>query len=144
MAGRRPKPTRLKKLSGLPAAAQAEWRSIVPHLLELGVLTKVDGKALAAYCCCYADWIWAEMECDKYGRMVDVLLTSKVTGKIVETRRVKNPAFTIKAESLKQMKSFLIEFGLSPASRSRLKIEKPSEVDPMEAFLAGGQQPRVN
>ena len=34
---------------GLGEVAAKEWNSIVPELVQLGVLSKVDAKALAAY-----------------------------------------------------------------------------------------------
>jgi len=76
-SGRRPLPTATKKLrgnagkrklndaepphepgepelpKGLSRAAKQEWRRIVPELLGRGVLAKLDGKALGAYCQAY-------------------------------------------------------------------------------------------
>jgi len=163
MAGRRPLPTSIKKLRGnrgkrklnadepkleleapempdnLPALAQAEWKSIVPQLLQLGVLTRIDGKALAAYCYCFARWIEAEKEVADRGILVEETIYNK-DGEEVGYKVKRNPAIPVVNESLRQMKSFLIEFGLSPASRSRLKIEKPKAEDPLDAFMSKAQQ----
>jgi P27 family predicted phage terminase small subunit len=156
--GRRPLPTAVKKLRGnpgkralnpqepkpsgiapempsdLPELAQIEWNAIVPLLLQLGVLSQIDGKALAAYCHAYARWMQAECEVRRYGIVVKepVLLMGKPTG---YERHKKNPAVTISETAMKIMKSFLIEFGLTPASRSKLHIEQGKPIDPMEAYL---------
>jgi hypothetical protein len=39
---------------------------------------------------------------------------------------------------MKTMKSFLVEFGMTPAARSRLRIDKPKEADPFEDYLKKG------
>lgn len=165
--GRRPLPTAVKKLRGnpgkrkpnpdepLPASgvpeipaglsdvATAEWKAITPALERLGVLASIDGKALAAYCECYATWRQAAEEVAAKG----IIIEEPIVGGPIEDREVigykykRNPAVTIANDAMKLMKSFLIEFGLTPASRSRLRIEKPKAVDPMDAYLRGGALP---
>lgn len=164
MPGRRPKPTALKELSGNPGhrplndsepnpervapempkgmaiAARREWSRIVPALLQLGVLSSIDGKALAAYCDAYSMWELARKDLHKNGLVQDSPALDKencaifIEGAPLIIRK-KNPAFEIYNTAAKLMKSFLIEFGLTPASRSKLKIQKPAEKDPMEEFL---------
>lgn len=158
MPGRRPKPTAIKELEGNPGhrplntlepkpprvapemprgltkAARREWAIIVPLLLELGVLSNVDGKALAAYCEAYGMWEWARKEIKKYGLLIQTRYLDH-NGKLVLGDLKPNPAVNIAAAQLKLMKSFLIEFGLTPASRVKLKIEKKPQEDPMEAFM---------
>lgn len=132
---------------GLGKVAAAEWRSIVPDLLQLGVLTKVDGKALAAYCHAFARWFQAEKDVEKYGVIVEepILLMGEETGYV---RLKKNPACNVSETSMKIMKSFLVEFGMTPAARSRVRIEKPKERDPFQDYLqkgsGDGEQKRIN
>lgn len=159
-SGRRPLPTAVKKLRGNPgkrklndqepqapaedpeipaalsAAAAEEWKAIVPQLRTLGVLSRIDGKALAAYCHAYARWIEAEAEVARFGIIVcEPLLIDE---KLVGVRYKKNPAVTISETAMKIMKSFLVEFGMTPSSRSRVRIEKPpGQEDPIDAFLRG-------
>jgi P27 family predicted phage terminase small subunit len=167
--GRRPKPIALRKLQGNPgkrplnrdepapapgeppmpmglsAAAQAEWRTIVAELLTLNVLSIVDGKALAAYCHNFSRWMEAEEEITRLGLIVEEPIT-KGQGEdaiIVGYKYKRNPGVTISNDAQKLMKSFLIEFGLTPASRSRLRIEKKADDDPFAKFLAG-KQPQVD
>jgi len=161
MAGRRPLPTNLKKLRGnpgkrklndaepdvnqkapemppdLPELAQKEWTSIVPRLMQLHVLSDVDGKALAAYCFAYARWHEAEQEIERLG----IIVEEPILGGPIENREIvgykykRNPAVSISHDALKLMKTYLIEFGLTPAARTRLRIEKPKEPDPMDEYL---------
>ena len=93
--GRRPKPTAMKELAGNPGhrplndaepkpdkaapempkgmlkAARREWAAIVPSLLRIGVLSNIDGKALAAYCDAYAHWELARKQIEKYGLVIE-------------------------------------------------------------------------
>ncbi len=167
--GRRPKPTAVRKLQGNPGkrplnqdkptpqpgeppmpaglslAAQKEWRTIVAELLTLNVLSIVDGKALAAYCHNFSRWMEAEAEIALHGLIVEEPVT-KGQGEaavIVGYKYKRNPAVTISNDAQKLMKSFLIEFGLTPASRSRLRIEKKADEDPFAKFLAG-KSPQPN
>lgn len=171
MAGRRPLPDAIKKLRGnpgkrkptnnerdlaaidgvpempddLPELAQKEWKSIVPQLQLLGVLKAVDGKALAAYCYCFARWMQAEKEVERLGILVETSVVDEESGEVIHTQIKRNPAIAVIEKALMTMKAFLIEFGLTPASRSRLKIEAPKGPDAMDAFLAGDNAPaRVN
>jgi len=101
----------------LNAEGRAEWRRIIPILVDMKVLTVADGKALAAYCSAYAQLVKAEAAIEKYGLICATL--DQLTG--VAELKV-NPAVRIKSDALRHMKSFLLEFGLTPASRSKLKI----------------------
>lgn len=101
----------------LNGEARAEWKRIIPILCDMGVLTVADGKALGAYCSAYSQLVKAEAAIEKYGLICATL--DQQTG--VAVLKV-NPAVRIKSDSLRHMKSFLLEFGLTPASRSKLKI----------------------
>jgi P27 family predicted phage terminase small subunit len=163
-SGRRPLPTAVKKARGNPGkrklndaepkpdpgdppmpkglsqAAADEWRSIVPELRQMGVLTKVDGKALAAYCHAFARWMEAEAEIRRLGIVVMEPIFG-VGERFLGCRYKKNPAVTISETAMKIMKAFLVEFGMTPSSRSRVRIEKPPEADPFDKFLKRGAAP---
>jgi len=121
----------------LPELAQKEWTSIVPRLMQLHVLSDVDGKALAAYCFAYARWHEAEQEIERLG----IIVEEPILGGPIDDREIvgykykRNPAVSISHDALKLMKTYLIEFGLTPAARTRLRIEKPKDVDPMDEYL---------
>ena len=152
MAGRPPKPTHLKVLQGNPGKrvlnkaepkpqpkappcprhlskeARKEWRRISKELLQLGLLTAVDRAALAAYCQAWAHWVQAEEAMGAEG-----FKAVATTDKGYEHA---SPWIGIANNALKQMKAFLTEFGLTPASRSRVTVTKSEEKDPYSEFLA--------
>jgi len=153
MRGRKPTPTPLKLLRGNPgkrrlndreprpklgippcpraldAAARHEWDEISKQLLDLGLLTKVDKAALAGYCANYSLFCRAQGEI-KRRRFQHVTVNPKTL------TLQRNPWLIISDRAEMKMKQFLIEFGLSPASRTRLKTLEPAAVDPLAAFLA--------
>lgn len=158
MPGPRPKPTRLKELAGNPGhrplnanepkpeqgipemprglstAARREFKYITGQLLTLGLMHKTDGKAIASYCDAFSMVEQAEKEIKKHG-LIFVSLYPNAEGDIVAGDIKPNPAVNMKFKAMLVMHKFLIEFGLTPASRSRLKIEAPKAADPMEELL---------
>ena len=98
----------------LSETAKAEWDRISKELDKLGLLTEMDMAALAGYC-------------DAYGRWADASVILKKEGLIIRTetdRIVQNPALAIIAQALKEMKGFLVEFGMTPSSRTRVSAPK--------------------
>jgi P27 family predicted phage terminase small subunit len=95
MAGRKPKPTALKKLEGNPGKrklntkepmpgkgmpdcpkwllpeAKMEWERLCVKLSEMGVLTEIDMAAFAAYCQSYARWKEAQQHIDSEGSIFE-------------------------------------------------------------------------
>jgi P27 family predicted phage terminase small subunit len=165
-SGRRPKPSALKKLQGnpgkrklnhaepkpapgdpvmprdLPLLARAEWKVIVPELRQMGVLAKIDAKALAAYCHAFARW----MEAEKSVRQLGIIVMEPIYGlgdQLLGVKYKKNPAVTISEAAVKIMKAFLVEFGMTPSSRSRIRVDKPQEAeeDEIERYLRGRSSP---
>ena len=133
--GPAPKPTELKRLEGNPGKralntlelryaakappcpkhltgeARKEWRRISRELLAANLLQVVDRAALAAYCQAWARWVDAELKMQEDGfRMV------ATTDKGYEHV---SPWFQVSTQALKQMKAFLVEFGLTPARSLR-------------------------
>ena len=103
------------------------------------MLTRVDGKALAAYCHCFARWFEAEKELEKLGIIVEEpILGGPINDReIVGYKYKRNPAVSISNDALRLMRAYLVEFGMTPSSRTRIRIEKPDEAeDPAEKFFA--------
>ena len=153
LRGTKSKPSKLKELQGNPgkravnksepqpeakippcpkhlsAEAKKEWRRISRELYTLKLLTAVDRAALAAYCQCWARWVQAEEE-----------LAKETTAMVVSTDKgyeYPNPWIAIANSALKQMKSFLAEFGMTPSSRSKVTVGGELEQDPYQQFLNG-------
>lgn len=136
----------------LSARARFHWTRLVPLLQAMKILTVADGDALAGYCTVLVQWELAAAAIEKYGIIITELdyLVSLVPGAApVPTGAVSmrvNPAVRIQSDALRQMRSFENEFGLTPASRSRLHVKSDGDVpDPLDAFLSGkGAEDIVN
>jgi len=151
MRGRKPKPTAVKKLEGNPGKralnkkepkaessvpscpehlkgeARQEWTRITKELHKLGLLTQVDRAALASYCTAYGHWVDAEKHLEEEDA---VIITDK--GNMVQ-----NPYMQISKRSMDQMVKFAAEFGMTPSSRSRVKVDAPDAEDELERMLFG-------
>ena len=152
-AGRKPKPTALKRLEGYPVKSQLneyepqpgkkapkcplwldteakkEWRRTAKQLEDLGILTEVDMAAFAGYCQAYARWKEAEEFISRHGTIV----------KTPSGYWQQVPQVSIAQTYLKIMHKFCEQFGLTPSARSRMITEKASEAeDPMELMLIQG------
>jgi P27 family predicted phage terminase small subunit len=150
-AGRRPKPTAVKIAEGNPgkrplnrnepqfggfpkcpahldAEARKEWKRISNELAAVGLVSAVDRAALSAYCQCWSRWCSAEKEIQQTGAVIK----SPKSGYPVQ-----NPFVGIANTALDQMRKFLIEFGLTPASRSRISLDLSTNTaeDSFDAFM---------
>jgi len=57
-------------------------------------------------------------------------------GKEREIRMIKpHPAAVMKADAWKRIRAMLAEFGMTPASRSKVGAKGPAEADPLDEFL---------
>lgn len=153
--GRKPKPTALKILEGNPGKrplnenepkppkanlrcpswlepeAKKEWKRLSVSLEAMGVLTEADISAFAGYCQAYARWREAEEFISKHGSIFQT-----PSGYVQQV-----PQVSIAQSNLKIMQSFCSEFGLTPASRSRIIAASgdnaAGEDDPMARLLKG-------
>jgi len=153
MPGPRPAPTKLKALRGNPGKrplpkhepvpdvaapeppswlvgeALAEWNRLVPELLTLGLLTKLDRAALAAYC-----QTWGEL--DEASQPDPVELALELDPATKADALSKRAAVQRKARD--QLTKFIALFGLSPADRTRIHAipKAPKEQSPLERLRA--------
>ena len=52
---------------------------------------------------------------------------------------MKSPYLTVADQAMESMRKFLVEFGLTPSSRSRIRVEtKKSAEDEFDAFVVAG------
>ena len=96
---------------------------------SMGVLTDVDMAAFSGYCQAYARWKENEEFITKNGSLVRT-----PSGYWQQV-----PQVSIAQQYLKQMERFAEQFGLTPASRSRIIAEGSGEnsTDEMEKLLGG-------
>lgn len=122
----KPKPIAPKCPQWLDKDAKTEWKRVATELEKLGLLTQIDRTAMAAYCQSYSRWKEAEMALSKHGTVFKT-----PNGYIQQL-----PQVAIANKYAKMMKEFSQEFGLTPASRTRIEV-KPvgEEEDPMEKLL---------
>lgn len=151
MQGRKPKPTALKLLEGNPgkrALNRAEpkprvvlpkppehlsddeknkWKLTVRELHPLGLMTAIDKDALAMYCTIYVRWIKAEKMVRDKGEIIKT-----AAGNIIQ-----NPYLSIANRALEQLNKLGAEFGMTPSSRSRVKVEALDPSHELEKMLFG-------
>lgn len=140
MNGPKPKPSKIKVIEGNPGRrplpedepipyvsndipeaplhlsdrAKEEWLSISEKLHRLGLLTEIDYSALALYC-------------QAYGRWADAEEKIQVEGFIIYTdkgNQIQSPMVSIAHRSMELCHKFLTEFGMTPSSRTRVKVVK--------------------
>lgn len=138
MAGRKRLPTKLKILKGtqrvdrlnpsepdpanhIPDApdflskdALIEWGRISHELNNLGLLSEIDRAALAIYC-------------QAWGRVVKYEKVIAEKGELYKTPNGSiqtSPALWVVNKAIEQCHKFLTEFGMSPASRSKVSAKK--------------------
>lgn len=153
-----PKPTNLKLLQGNPGKrplnenepqpprkipmcpdhldeiARKRWEDLSSMLFDLGLLTEIDGDALAAYCQLYSDWVHLSNEIVTDGSDVQMKHTIDPSGsEFLEMKP--NPRIIMKRETIKLMKSFLSEFGMTPSSRTRLGVTPRGKKGEMEEMI---------
>lgn len=165
--GPAPKPTALKLLEGNPGKqklnknepkpnvpdaipkppsrllpeAKKEWKRLAPAMVALGLLTEVDTSAFAELCQNYAYYLAADKEIVELGAKGPIAMQKTPSGYTQQ-----HPLLSLRRQYYDQWRKGLADFGLTPASRSRLAVGDESASsnpgvnmnDPMERLLAGG------
>ena len=153
--GRPPKPTHLKILQGNPGRkplpqnepepkraertpsvptwlddkAKGIWKEHARILWAAGLLTQIDREALAALCETTA----------LYRTAVDMIRVEGAVWTSKETGYTQQSAWaTVRGQALNKMQSLWSEFGMTPAARTRIQVEKPEkEEDDLAKLLKG-------
>ena len=156
--GRKPKPSNLKVIEGNPGKrplpenepkpapvietpappgwlnkdGKQMWKDRVPDLINIGLLTNIDIDSFAMCCHVYGVFREAERDIKKKGRY------HKYVNKFGAENEVERPQAKTANKAYAEYCKMMSEFGLSPASRTRIEV-KPAEdgQDPMEALLSG-------
>ena len=155
MPSPRPKPTALKLVEGnkgkralnktepkpkrvipscpahLSDVGKVAWGRLSVLLDRMGVLTEADSAALERLCDCYSDIL----ECrDLIARDGRTYTNDSQGGTLIKG----NPAVAMLSDADKRFKSYLIEFGLTPAARSKVHAAPDDETnkkDPLSEFF---------
>lgn len=156
--GRPPKPTALKLLEGtarrdrinasepqpplllearppawLKGRGRRAWKELAPVLTEMRVLTVGDRAALMLLCDVYAEFMDARDAVRKHGQVYTMAV--KGGGYMLMPR----PEVSIAADAWRRASAMMQQFGLTPASRSKVSAKDAIESDPFEEFLRGGR-----
>jgi P27 family predicted phage terminase small subunit len=152
MLGPKPKPTRLKLVTGNPGRrplndreakprtvipdppeilkgdALVEWHRITLLLADVGLIAKLDRAVIAAYCQAWARWV----ECERQ------LVTTGLIIKAANGFPMYSPYLTAANKALDQVRQLSEQIGLSGSARSRIKAsDAPGDADAAEDFLRG-------
>lgn len=156
-AGRPRKPTELKKLGGtaqpsrlnplepvpdvalghppewLSATAKEYWSEIGGILLQMKLVSYGDTAAMTLLCDVLAQWVSVRVTIAKKGRVYELLSDG---GKVFRAR----PEVAMEADLWRRAHRMLVEFGLTPAARSKVSaLGATEEKDPLSALLDEAQ-----
>lgn len=98
--------------------AAQEWESVCNQLETLGVLSTVDVVLLELYSKTYSRYRQAEAQIDKYG---EVLISPNTKTPMV------SPYYTARNRYATDLAKYLVELGLTPAARARMRLEAPKD-----------------
>lgn len=128
-----PPPTWLSK------KARPWWRRIRPLLLRMQVLTEADPVALGLLCDALAEYIAARELVVKEGLTYTSVTESFDDDgeRVRKTMKRAHPAVAIQSDAWRRAKLMLTEFGLTPASRSKVSTKELGPADPLEAWERG-------
>jgi P27 family predicted phage terminase small subunit len=149
MRGRKPLPSNVVRLRGNPGKrrlndaeprpaakipacpaclgdnARREWKRLARELAELGLLTRLDRGLLAAYCQAHALWVEAVSSIERYGTMI----------KSPNGFAMQSPYVAVANKQVDIMVRIAAEFGMTPSSRTRIRVGERHPEDPFEAYL---------
>lgn len=120
----------------LAAVGAAEWRRLAPELHKMGVLTALDLTTLEMYCTVYARWINAER----------MLQPGEEVAETPNGFQQQSAWLLVVNNCIKQMQSLCAEFGMTPATRARIRmIEKqPEQLDLLSLLDQAAKNKAVN
>ncbi len=136
----RPKPpiTRPSVPKHLSKRAKKEWRRLVVELEAQNLVSKIDRSILAAHCQAYGRWEEAEEMITQTGSLIyqtgaSTRTIQKKNGDIETIKKggypIISPYVSIANKAMEQMHRFGVEFGMTPASRTRISTNKAANPD---------------
>ncbi|EBA4960546.1 phage terminase small subunit P27 family, partial [Salmonella enterica subsp. enterica serovar Montevideo] len=105
------------------------WGRLTVLLDGMGILTVADSLALERLCDIYADILQLRLTIADEGR---TYIVQTEGGFLIKA----NPAVAMLADADRRFKSYLVEFGLTPAARTKVKVDGGEEKeDPLNQFF---------
>ncbi len=109
-----PEPARPEAPEYLNDDAKKYWDELVDMLAGVGLMTSFDSKSMELFCEVYGRWRQATAEVADGG----LIIRSKKTGHLMQ-----NPYLKVANKAHDQLVRLLAEFGMTPSSRTRTKVE---------------------
>lgn len=138
---------------GLPVApkslagdALAEWDRMVADMVELGTSSKVDGHALYQYCQLFAETEAIAVTQAETAATIDLLEENlsgpkeeredllAVAQEITKLRQLESRYTAQIRQGRMAIRQFLVEFGMTPSARTRVKLPEKKEADSFDEF----------
>jgi P27 family predicted phage terminase small subunit len=115
----------------LAGEARKKWKALVPKLREVGVLTVVDGDALAAYCQAWCQWRRLQVWIGEHGEVYPI---KDSKGNL---KRFATFPQAIEARNLyRVIHRYQCEFGMTPSSRTSIRAEnEEAQADEFDRFI---------
>ena len=115
----------------LSKEARKEWGRICKLLIAAGIITKLDRTILAVYCEAYAKWVDAKKHIADEGTFIylEPKDADEDDGDGQKGYPIQNPYVSIYNKAIEQMSKIGASLGLDPTSRTKIKVDKPKEVD---------------
>jgi P27 family predicted phage terminase small subunit len=108
----------------LDEGAREEWERITAELSPLGLITQLDLAALGIYC----------QEVSNYVKYTTQLAKSKTFLRSKGGVLYQNPLVGLRNRTIKNIHTFLAEFGLSPSSRTRISAPAKTNTSGVSRF----------
>ena len=167
MRGRKPQPTKLKILRGNPGRRALNrqepvppagrpvmpewigrlkhgaecWSWLVDKLDEMKILSQADGKTLELYCATWSEWRQATEFVAAHGMTYPIRAGQTTTKGKVHKGAIKGvgmfPEVAIARSRAELLSRLGAELGLTPSSRTRIKVPEVPKESPLEKFLRG-------
>ena len=159
MAGRPPKPTKIHQLHGtdradrtndaepqpdsadvskppswLKGRGRKQWKRVAPILADMNLVTVADTDALALLCDSLAEYIEARDVVSKHGA------TYETVTKDGSTMYRQRPEVSQYQDAWRRVLRMMTDFGMTPGSRSKVKVGGKQEADSFEEFLSNGNR----
>jgi len=112
----------------LSASARKHWRTVCRQLKKANVMTHLDADALAMYCETFSLWMDAAADVQDRGMLLEFEKESKAG--LVYTAVEVNPHVKIAAKAFDQLRLMMIEFGMTPSSRTRVSTVPSGKKEP--------------
>lgn len=108
--------------------SRAEWRRVMPALVQRRILTEADMGSVENYCIAIGTAREAARHIEEHGQVFEARKVG-ADGEPVSLGFKRNPSVAIQAEAINRSRLLAAELGLTPVSRSRPAIRDDGDAD---------------